>query len=490
MARALNQMGYDAVVVGENELSAGKQFLSELLKKYKLKLISSNLNFKGVSKYVLKEINNCKVAITAVSPLKTKTGTDLLVSDPKQALGDVIKEINSRKVDLIILVSSLSREETLNLMNDFPELNLAVDSGINYSNVDKEEVEGKILLYPVYQSKVLSDLSMEVTAGKISNVSLNHQKLSTDKAEDPKLKKILPECFQDNDCPSNPELIRKCENPGTNSSCKYLQPEKVDVQVISDFNCLECNLTLTRAIIKNLFLGANFIDMDYQDSSSQELISKYDIKTIPAFIFSKSIEKYDDFSKKVPAFDLVQDKYLLKPAFSGVFIYLDREKKNRLLDVFINPNDPGSVDIVKGIKTMFANSDYDINIHFIINPRDPDVHISPYLTDELLRIISIKRLYPEKLWDYLIIRLSDINSTWWQKPMEELGIDLNKVYEFSVSQQAQELLKNNQQLSLDLGVAVSAVLIENRRIFSLASGTNARGYKLEDVLGKEKNGEN
>ena len=114
---ALNLMGYDALGIGDDDLTLGKEFLVELSKKAKFPFLSSNLFDETSGKplfqpYLIKEINGLKVGIfSLLSPDFIPGSTDprrkgLAIRPPAETVPQMVKELQPR-TDLILLLSHL-----------------------------------------------------------------------------------------------------------------------------------------------------------------------------------------------------------------------------------------------------------------------------------------------------------------------------------------------------------------------------------------------
>ena len=115
---SFNLMGYDALGIGDDDLSLGKEFLMEISKKANFPFLSSNLIDEESGKllfkpYLLKEMNGLRIGIfSLLSPDVFLSPTDprkkgLIFQNPVEVAQHVISELQP-KTDLIILLSHLS----------------------------------------------------------------------------------------------------------------------------------------------------------------------------------------------------------------------------------------------------------------------------------------------------------------------------------------------------------------------------------------------
>ena len=96
----------------------------------------------------------------------------------------------------------------------------------------------------------------------------------------------------------------------------YSEP-MVKVQVISDDTCEKCKPDEVLVGLKQAIPTMLNEKIDANSAAGKKLIGAYAIKTLPAFVFSKEIEKTDLFSKAQPFLDKQGDVYVIKSAEAG-----------------------------------------------------------------------------------------------------------------------------------------------------------------------------
>jgi len=141
-----NLMGYDAVAIGDDDLSLGKKFLLELARKAKFPFLSSNLFDEESNKllfqpYLIKEIDGMRIGIfSLLSPDTFTSPSDprkkgLIIRDPIETARAMVKQLNSQ-TDLIILLSHLSYPKDVELAQKISGIHMIVGghSGVHLSN--------------------------------------------------------------------------------------------------------------------------------------------------------------------------------------------------------------------------------------------------------------------------------------------------------------------------------------------------------------------
>ncbi|MBD3203687.1 thioredoxin domain-containing protein [Candidatus Woesearchaeota archaeon] len=102
----------------------------------------------------------------------------------------------------------------------------------------------------------------------------------------------LPECASNADCTAEADKIGTCKNPGQdNAECVYTEPKTVTVMFITDDRCDECDPERINAITGNLFKGADFEEVKFDSGEGSELMEKYGIEFLPAYIFDANVEE-------------------------------------------------------------------------------------------------------------------------------------------------------------------------------------------------------
>jgi 2',3'-cyclic-nucleotide 2'-phosphodiesterase (5'-nucleotidase family) len=143
---SLNLMGYDALGVGDDDLTLGKDFLLEVSKKANFPFLSSNIVDEESGKllfqsYLVKKTDGLKIGIfSLLSPDIFLSQSDirkkgLTVRPPIEVAQNMIKELQP-KTDLIVLLSHLGYAKDLELAQTLQGIHIIVGShtGINLFN--------------------------------------------------------------------------------------------------------------------------------------------------------------------------------------------------------------------------------------------------------------------------------------------------------------------------------------------------------------------
>ncbi len=124
----MNEMGYDAVTLGNHEFDNGCAALAKRLKKARFATVCANYDFKNkalakvVKPYVIVERGGCKIGIFGLTVdvsalVSPETAKDLVYHDPVEPARKIVAELRRQGCDLIVCLSHLGVEE--HAMNDF-----------------------------------------------------------------------------------------------------------------------------------------------------------------------------------------------------------------------------------------------------------------------------------------------------------------------------------------------------------------------------------
>jgi 2',3'-cyclic-nucleotide 2'-phosphodiesterase (5'-nucleotidase family) len=140
---SFNVMGYDAMGIGDDDLTLGKQFLSEISRKAKFPLVSSNLLDEASGKNLfhtsrIKEMNGLRIGLfSLLSPDFFTNPSDprkkgLNFRSPFETVKTMVEELKP-KTDFIILLSHLGYQNDIRVAQTVPGIHLILGAhtGIN-----------------------------------------------------------------------------------------------------------------------------------------------------------------------------------------------------------------------------------------------------------------------------------------------------------------------------------------------------------------------
>jgi len=140
---SLNLMGYDAIGIGEDDLTLGKDFLMEISKKANFPFLSSNLfdEASGNTLFrssIIKGVNGLRIGIFSLLSSEFFTGPfdprrkGLMIRPPIEVAQEMVKELKP-KTDLILLLSHLGYVKDIEVAQTVPGIHVIVGghTGIN-----------------------------------------------------------------------------------------------------------------------------------------------------------------------------------------------------------------------------------------------------------------------------------------------------------------------------------------------------------------------
>jgi hypothetical protein len=156
LIQSYNEMGYDAVNVGEKDLMMGLKFLSEVSQKAKFPFVSANLVDKKTGKsifkpYVIKETVGLKIGIIGL--LDEQLSTTLQEKDPGLTILEPISTSKAltknlrENCDLIVVLSQLGESKDKKLAKENREIDLILGGG----GEARKAVTERINEIPIYR---------------------------------------------------------------------------------------------------------------------------------------------------------------------------------------------------------------------------------------------------------------------------------------------------------------------------------------------------
>jgi 2',3'-cyclic-nucleotide 2'-phosphodiesterase (5'-nucleotidase family) len=227
-------MGYSALCVGKEDLSASVPFLLEETRKRNLRLLSANLLHKGKAVFEPYAVFNLKktrvgvIGLTSPQSGPHMTGAEVEVLDPLVRLKAVLAELRG-KADVIVLLSNLGEREDRTIAQSVEGIDFILGSGAG--GVRHEAVKlGNSYVFRTYsKGKALGKTEVEldekgkVLAVKNSVVLLDNRALLDEEAvkKIEELKKKYPEVAKPDRRPSKEAQPQM--RPGENPLIKALQ---------------------------------------------------------------------------------------------------------------------------------------------------------------------------------------------------------------------------------------------------------------------------
>ncbi len=233
--------------------------------------------------------------------------------------------------------------------------------------------------------------------------------------------------------------------------------------------------------LKKEFPRSSIEEIDYSTEKGKRLVEELNLDFLPAYLFSKDIEKNERFADLSTSGLIQQGNYYLwlSPGRSGVFI--KRKTKPHTLEIFNMSQCPFTGKALKSIigakKAGKLPKDIKIDLHYIA-PAATTPGIVAFQSlrgqpevDKDIRQLCVKKYEPDKFLDYLWLRNKDVQSTDWQTPAKEIGIDVQAI-EKCINEEGETLFKEDIKKAKELNIGASPTFIYENRILIV-------GFNLE-----------
>jgi hypothetical protein len=238
---------------------------------------------------VIKDVKGVKIGILSIADKASELGPGVDIADPAVSLKLNIKKLKAAKPDLIILLSQLSESKIRQLLKDGLDVDIVISSGATSQRDMAESINSVLLLRSSWLGKYLRRLQFEFEDGKIDpdTFATSEIPLSEKIPDDLDIIKILPRCFSDRDC-FKPGLIGTCSNPATSKSeCTFKEYTAVPLTIIAPEHCRVCDIPRATSMLKGFFPGVRPSTIKSNTRKAKDLIKKFDIKMLPAYILGK-----------------------------------------------------------------------------------------------------------------------------------------------------------------------------------------------------------
>ncbi len=199
MAKAMQKMQYDAVVLGEKDLVYGNSLLKELPA---LPWLSANVTIKdwAVPSYRVKTLSNgLKVGLISVAEPELFYGgrhSNITVESPDKALARNLPELRKENPDIIVLLTHMKKEAALPLLK-MKGIDLVINGHIHDDqhlvDFNPVEREGKLFVQPGPRGQKVGELKVTLNADGTKTFSTKIIKLDSKIPSDPGMTALYSE---------------------------------------------------------------------------------------------------------------------------------------------------------------------------------------------------------------------------------------------------------------------------------------------------------
>jgi hypothetical protein len=279
-------------------------------------------------------------------------------------------------------------------------------------------------------------------------------------------------------------------------ACKNIpEPAKVNVIVLSDKRCAECDTTGLESSLKGIFPGMVLTRYDYGDPEGKKLYQDLGLKALPAFLFDDTVAKDENYANVQNYLEAAGTYKSLKigAEFDPAAEICDnekdddgngktdcsdsscsaklvcREEKPKNLGVFIMSDCPYGKLAVKALKEVVDNFNNQISfeVHYIADDNGDGTFSSlhgAYEAEEDMVQLCVKKYSPAVWLDYLYCRSDKgIKGIDWKGCAQDNGVDIAKVESCSTGDEGKDLLRQDIKLAQGLGISASPTWLANNK---------------------------
>jgi len=248
-----------------------------------------------------------------------------------------------------------------------------------------------------------------------------------------------------------------------------------EIILIADRQSKFCSTAMPEGILASIFPERSMNALDYRDAAAVAIIKKYGVKELPCFLLPEDISQEDNFARISHLLGRNTDKYLLDRSMSGLFLFLERPVKSKQVDYFLNFYSKRAGDILPKLADYCVKNKVELDIHFIF----PEKAKFVYQRQEAELALAVKKIAPEKFYDYLYRRLANVTGLYWIDALEDSKVPYHKVKDVVKSAQMDKMIQENAALARELGISDGdVILVNNRRVARLTSVNDADLTKL------------
>ena len=168
-------------------------------------------------------------------------------------------------------------------------------------------------------------------------------------------------CSADLDCRQTGK-VGECLNPGTkDAECSFKDAVELGVTIVTDEDCVVCDIGRMQNTIKQIYPGANFKILD--SSNADEFISFIDV--LPAYIFDVKVEGTHRFDNTVSALTKTGDYYFMKPTATGAPYFFKKPEVNKKVDLYIDSSSETSAKAFNNLLELSEKYNFDYDIYYV-----------------------------------------------------------------------------------------------------------------------------
>jgi predicted DsbA family dithiol-disulfide isomerase len=272
------------------------------------------------------------------------------------------------------------------------------------------------------------------------------------------------------------------------------KPAKIDVIVLNDARCKDCDTGAMESQLTKIFPGASMRRLEYGSDDGRKLYNSTGVRYLPAVLFDDGVKADTGYTSiqryLTPAGGLMSLRIgaTFDPTEEICDNHVDdtgdgkvdcadsdckeklvcREEKPKTLEVFIMSECPYCSAALTSMKDVLnASKDMRFSIHYIAAySNETDTIISLHgqgEVDEDMRQLCAMKYYPEEYMGYIWCRLNDSKDADWKACAEKNGMNAAKMGTCAGGGEGRGLLIEDMKLAGALGINASPTWLVNNR---------------------------
>jgi glutaredoxin len=282
----------------------------------------------------------------------------------------------------------------------------------------------------------------------------------------------LPGCQSDQDC-YQPGMVGSCEQLDSRlAECSYQPAVEVPLTIVQPDRALNTRTEL-RDWLMRLLPGINIEYVTAASPQGEKFIQEYNLERLPAYLFSPEILGVKNIDPLKEDLRFVKDRFLLSPVFTQSRFYINRPHKPGRIEFLFSPLSYQSYKVLLDVYQIIEEKHPSINfvLRYLVKQDKTGNLIFPQglaESEEARRQVVISRDYTEKFGTYLRLRSEQLDSSYWEQPLLDLGLDPYKIKQQANSKPTEEILKRDASILQGLEItSVPTFLVNNQELIEL-----------------------
>jgi predicted DsbA family dithiol-disulfide isomerase len=282
----------------------------------------------------------------------------------------------------------------------------------------------------------------------------------------------LPECLSDDEC-YQPGMIGSCEPTDSGGTeCSYKTAVAVPLTIVWDEAALNPQ---TEALdwLRRMFPGIETEYVEFASPRGQKLVQDYNLQRLPAYLFAPAVLEAENVEQLKGELKFVKQRLLLSPTAAQANLYLNRPSRPGRLEFLFSPLSPQLNKVLLDIYHILEEEPFplDFRLRYLVRYDSAGGLVAPNgqaEVEEARRQLVIRRDYPAKFKAYIMRRSQDLDSSYWEQPLLDVGLDPYKIKQQAQSRAVEKLLAEDAAALRELEIGSTPMfLVNNRELIEL-----------------------